>query len=305
MKRRTLLQLAGLGSLTTSSAGLAMNSTKNEKMKALDLNTYLRSLCSVKEPSVDRIIIGDPETEITKIGTCWMPYWKTCKEAVRQGVNTLVVHEPTFYTHWDLDESHTDFYQKKTPGRDTYIKARDEKKAWIEENNLVIIRSHDVMDKVAEFGIPFAFGNLLGFTEDDIVRSVKYYNVYGIDPQPAIAVAKTIASKLQAVSQPGVAFYGDPNYEVRTIGLGTGCICDPIQYMDMEPDLFIAIDDVVRTWTQTVWAEDTGRPLVVVNHGTSEEHGMRMLSEHLQKEFPAIPVIHFSQGCGYRWITSS
>ena len=52
--------------------------SKNE-LKAIDVNDYLRSLCDVKEPSVDRIIIGDPNTRVTKIGTCWMPYWKTLK----------------------------------------------------------------------------------------------------------------------------------------------------------------------------------------------------------------------------------
>ena len=45
-----------------------------------------------------------------------------------------------------------------------------------------------------------------------------------------------------------------------TVGIGTGCICDPMEFADLKPDIFIAIDDVVRTWTQTTFAADTGQP---------------------------------------------
>ncbi len=68
-----------------------------------DLNKYLRAICIVREPSVDRIIIGDADTKIRKVGTVWMPYFKTLKQAVNQGINVLIVHESTFYDHWDLD----------------------------------------------------------------------------------------------------------------------------------------------------------------------------------------------------------
>jgi hypothetical protein len=56
---------------------------------------------------------------------------------------------------------------------------------------------------------------------------------------------------LKSAGQPGVEFYGDHDRSIESIGIGTGCICDPIQFMDMEPDLFVAIDDKVRTWIQT------------------------------------------------------
>ncbi len=298
MDRRNFLELssvAALGAMTSGSAAWA----QSEPMKAKDLNAYLRSLCEVTEPSVDRIVIGDPETVINAIGTAWMPYWKTLRQAVAQGVNVLVVHEPTFYTHWDLQDGMEGSPQ---PGRDSYLRMREEKAQWIEEQGLVIIRCHDVLDKVPEFGIPFAWGQALGFANREIVRSETYYNVYSIAEQPALKVAQQIAQAVKALNQAGVAFYGDEAYPVKTVGLGTGCICDPIQHAALEPDLFIAIDDSIRTWTQTTFAEDSGRPLVVVNHGTSEEPGMKGLSQHLKAQFPAIPVHHIPQGCGYRWI---
>ena len=76
-----------------------------------------------------------------------------------------------------------------------------------------------------------------------------------------------------------------------------------MDYADLKPDVFIAIDDVIRTHIQTVYAEDTGHPLIVINHGVSEEMGMRSLNQIIKQKFPDIDVIHFNQGCTYKWIT--
>lgn len=270
-----------------------------------DLCMYLKSLHEegMKFNTVDRIIIGDHSMEITKIGTCWMPYWKTLKEAVNKGVNTIVVHEPTFYTHYDLNDIADTFSKYPAAGKHAYMEQIEKKKQWIEENQMAIIRCHDVWDIFPKTGIPFAFGMTIGFTNDNIIRSLPYFNVYAIEPAPANEVAKRIASCLKRFNQPGVAFYGDQSRIVRSVGLGTGCICNPINYMELEADLYIAIDDSVSTWIQTTYAEDTGHPLVVVNHGTSEEYGMVMLNSHLKNTFPSMNVIHFGQGCGYNWIT--
>jgi putative NIF3 family GTP cyclohydrolase 1 type 2 len=312
MRRRTFIGLAGAasagafvaGTRSSASAGIGASGRRASAapLLAKDVAACLRSLVEVAEPSVDRIVIGDPETEVAKIGTCWMPYWDTCRQAVRDGVNLLVVHEPTFYTHWDLDEKSPDLFAASPAGREAYLKAVGAKKDWIRANKLVIIRCHDVEDKIGGFGVPFAFGRLLGFDNGDIVRSKPYYNVYRTEPRPAIEVARTIARKMAEVRQPGVAFYGDGKRIVDSVGVGTGCYCDPIEFMDLAPALFVSIDDVVRTWTQTVYARDTGHPLVVVNHGATEEAGVRGLSEFLKSRYPERQVIHYAQGCGYDWV---
>lgn len=101
MIRRDFIIKTGLASMA-----FGMNAAGNAEdvVTAGDLQKYLRGLHPVSEPSVDRIIIGDPDTKIKKAGTAWTPYLKTLKDAARQGINVLVVHEPTFYMHWDLDK---------------------------------------------------------------------------------------------------------------------------------------------------------------------------------------------------------
>jgi putative NIF3 family GTP cyclohydrolase 1 type 2 len=305
MKRKEFIGLAAPAAIGLSAFPDALFAKSHARIEtAGDLNAYLRSLIEVDEPSVDKVIVGDPETRISKIGTAWMPYWQTLKEARAKGVNTMVVHEPTFYTHRDLEATGGDYLNAPTPAKELYLEQVAAKKRWIEENEMVIIRCHDVLDKIGEYGIPFAFGRALGFSDSDLLRSRTYYNVYRVETQPAIDVARRIASILKGVGQPGVAFYGDENFPVKSVGLGTGCICDPMQFMDLEMDLAIAIDDSINTWTQTTFAEDTGRPLVVVNHGSTEEFGMKELSVQLNKALDQYETLHFKQGCSYKWLTA-
>jgi hypothetical protein len=146
-------------------------------------------------------------------------------------------------------------------------------------------------------------GQILGFTNADIIVSKTYYNVYRVKPVSAKEFALYAAQKLKSVNQPGVAFYGDEDRIIESVGLGTGCICNPLDYMELEADCYIAIDDTIDTWVQTTYAQDTGLPLIVVNHGTSEENGMVFLNDHLAKAFPKLEVVHFCQGCPYKWFT--
>ncbi len=304
MKRREFITAAGLGSL-----GLGLNAGGFAKKitTAGELNAYLRGLYFLPEPSCDRIIAGDPDTIIKKAGTVWMPFFNTLKEAVSKGVNVLIVHEPTFYTHWDLDAKNYNvqsYYDKPSPAREQYIEFIKEKREWIEKNGLVIIRSHDVTDIIKDFGMPYALGFKLGFTNKEIIRSRDYYNVYKVERDSAKNIAAEIAGKLRDFNQPGVGFYGDPERSVSTIGMGAGCICDPQDFADMDPDMYVVVDDKMKAWIQGTYAGDTGTPVVVINHGTAEEGGMRLLNRHLREALPEIEFVHFNQGCSYKWISS-
>jgi putative NIF3 family GTP cyclohydrolase 1 type 2 len=306
MRRKEFIRLAALSGSLLATSGAVETSGQGKKSNAAGLSAdvlqkFLVSLTPLKPRTVDRFIIGDPSTVIRRIGTCWMSDWKTCRKAVDSGVNILITHEPTFYTHWDLDEKNADYYAAPEYTRKLYVKQVENKKKWINDHGLVIIRNHDTMDALKDYGIPFALGNFLGFTNQDIIASRTYFNVYKTASQPAGEYAGNLARKLSELGQPGVAFYGDPDRVIVSVGIGTGCICDPMEFADLKPDLFISIDDTVRTWTQTAYASDTGDPLIVINHGTSEEMGIRMLNKIVKEKFPDIEVIHFNQGCTYKW----
>ena len=47
-------------------------------------------------------------------------------------------------------------------------------------------------------------------------------------------------------------------------------------------------------------AIDRDLPLLVVNHASAEEWGMRSLATYLKAQFPGLPIHHLPQGCLYR-----
>ncbi len=308
MIRKDFIKVAALSGAWVASSPFANAITEPgnnvTELTASQLQTFLTSMIKLNHDTVDRIIIGNPETKVSKIGTCWMSTWEACKKAVASGVNVLITHEPTFYTHRDLGEVPGFLEKKPEYTRTQYLAQIERKKKWISDNGLVIIRNHDTLDALPVKGIPFAFGQFLGFKDSDIIAARTYYNVYKFNKQTASSFAKTLAEKLKEIGQPGVAFYGDLTREVSSVGIGTGWICDPMDYADLKPDVFVAIDDVIRTHIQTVYAEDTGHPLIVINHGVSEEMGMRSLNQIIKGKYPDIEVLHFSQGCTYNWITA-
>ena len=260
-------------------------------MKAVEINRQLLGLVADlnKEKTVDRVIVGDPEAEVEGIAVAWMPYRETIEEARALGANVLVVHEPTFFDHWDLD------------GKMTEIPETAAKKALIDESGMTIIRCHDVWDAMPEIGIPFAWGDFLEM--GDPVKSVRFYNVYEVPTQTAMAFARKVAEKTAPLGQAVTWFYGDSEREIRTVGLGTGCISNPFTLYELGADLAISVDDVVRAWVAGEWCRDTGNPLVVVNHCVSEEPGMMSLTSHLKKMFPDIEVTYIKQGCTYTSVT--
>lgn len=306
MERKEFIKITAISGgylAATGTTAAVTYSGQKSGITAAHLQTFLTSHVDLKADTVDLIIIGNPDTVVKKIGTCWMSTWDACKKAVDSGVNVLITHEPTFYTHRDLDE--VPGFLKRWPDytKEQYLAQIRKKEKWINDKGLVIIRNHDTLDALKEKGIPFAFGQFLGFDNSDIIASRTYYNVYKFTKQTASSFAKSLAGKLKELGQPGVAFYGDPSREVSSVGIGTGWICDPMDYADLKPDVFVAIDDVIRTHIQTVFASDTGQPLVVINHGTSEEMGMRSLNQIIKDKYPDIEVTHFTQGCTYEWIT--
>lgn len=193
-----------------------------EIKSANDLNILLRSLVQVDEPSADEIELGSPETKIKKIGICWPPHLDTLKKAKAMGINVVVAHEPLFYFTVDPNTNEPYYWGAGQIAIDEDQNITVRKKKWIEDNEMVIIRCHDVIDKLSEKGIPFALGEALRFSKEDIIKSEVYYDVYKFDPKPAIVAKRHFAEKLRPWGLPGIAFYGEENRMVSNLGVGTG-----------------------------------------------------------------------------------
>lgn len=243
--------------------------------------------------TVDRVIVGDPFAEVVGVGVCWMPYTAAIREARALGANVVVTHEPTFYDHHEWRES---------PGHPRLREAARAKREAIEALGMAVIRCHDVWDAIGGIGVPFEWGRFLGLSE--LVASRRYLNVYAVEARSALAWAEALAAKTAAAGQRTVESYGDPDRLVRTIGVGTGCYSDALELYDLGADLAVTVDDIARAWIIGEFCHDEGHPLVVVNHGVSEDCAMDSLARTVRDILPGVPVHLVRQGASYREVTA-
>ncbi|GCE22947.1 Nif3-like dinuclear metal center hexameric protein [Dictyobacter kobayashii] len=103
------------------------------------------------EDSIDTFKCGDPEQEVTGIVTTFTATIDVLRQAVSQGANLIITHEPTFYEHRD----NTDWLDE-----DPVYTA---KRAFIDEHKLTIWRFHDYWHMHDPDGIQMGVEKVLGW----------------------------------------------------------------------------------------------------------------------------------------------
>ncbi|MBN2023630.1 MAG: Nif3-like dinuclear metal center hexameric protein [Pirellulales bacterium] len=301
---RNLASAAGASFLAAGLPGLARADEEPPAAppKADDVRRHLVGLGAGwinAKGTVDTIKAGDPETVVEGIAVCWMGYASAMREAHRLGCNLLVVHEPIYYNHRD----------DPIPN----YSAVQEKKKFLEESGLVVVRCHDVWDRVAKIGIRDAWAEFLGLGEEidrdnseDATNGAPFCGVYEIEPVAAAEFARRVAGKVAALGQRAVELVGPADKVVRRVAVGTGAIT-PFEQMvfDLKADLAVCSDDGFCYWRSGALAIDMNVPVVLAAHGVSEEPGVRRLAEHLAKTYPGVPVRCLEQQCMFRTLRGS
>ena len=260
-------------------------------MKAQDVQDYLYSLAGdwrYPEDTVDTFKAGDPQADLRGIAVGWMSYSWALQRALDLGCNLFITHEPTYYNHRDDDASIFRF------------PAVSAKRQFIEDNDLAIIRCHDLWDQFPAIGIPDSWGELLNLgcpVAGDIHTRV--YVTVGVR---AAEMAEQVAERTADYGQPGAQLIGPPDKLVRRVSIGTGAITPYLDCVErFAIDLAICTDDGIDYWRDGGFAIDMEIPIIVVNHAVSEEIGIQRLAEKLRHEFPNIPVHHIRQRCMYQF----
>ena len=268
-------------------------------MRAVEIDQHMRAVGAWVDWSqtVDTFKSGDPNVNVRGIAVAWQSQWPTLKAAHAAGCNLFVTHEPTFYTHRDDD-----------PARlaDAHAEA---KRAWLAETGMVVYRCHDVWDVMPAHGIRDSWARGLGLEGPPLAEDERrWYGLFAVTRQTVQNLAQDFAARLSAIGQDQVQVVGDPTHTVNRLAIGTGAACrvpDMAQLRDEDgryPDALLVTDDGMSFWRDGSWALDRGLPLLVVNHATAEEWGMRSLADYLRAQFPGVSVNHFPQGCQYRSI---
>ncbi len=255
-------------------------------MKANEILNHFLSLADWfdKTATVDRIIMGDPQKDVNKILVTWMSTLQAVEYAVEHGFDMIMTHEPTFWIH-----SHELENMKDWEADHVKRKAAEEKKRLIEENGIVIVRNHDVWDRMPDLGIPWALADFLGFKGMPCaVGEEGFQHRYDMEPVKLGVFAKKMASRLALLGEPQIQVFGDLEKEVSRIGIGTGCCCKLDTFSKMGCDAAFVCDDGIWYWQDITWALEAGYPILRINHGTSEEPGMITLAEYINNNLQGI-----------------
>jgi putative NIF3 family GTP cyclohydrolase 1 type 2 len=260
-------------------------------LKAIELHAHVQGIGEWVDwdNTCDEFLAGDAGAEVKGIAVSWMPTFKNLESAMALGCNLFVTHEPLYVS--DGDSSGL------IGPEDAWVR----KKEWLEETGMVVYRCHDFWDDYPEDGIHGAWARWLGFEGEPLARR-KFYEVHAVEASSLGELAEGILERVRPLGQEVVHVIGDLEKNVSRIALGTGAITGYRQMYDMGADVLLLTDDGTRLWESGQWALDSGVPLMIVNHSTSEEPGMITLARYIRGTFPDVPVEHIPVGCLYETV---
>jgi putative NIF3 family GTP cyclohydrolase 1 type 2 len=233
--------------------------------------------CDWSTETVDNIKAGDPITQVRGIATTFMATMEVLKKAHAKGLNLVITHEPTFYSHTDNLEIRAD-----SP-------IQQEKLKYIVDNGMVVWRFHDhihrnnpdliyegVLDKFGwksyrnGNGVTFAIPEM---TLDDIVTHIQ--KQFG---------AKTLR------------IVGDPAEKFTKVGMALGASGSGSHFALLDnPQVDLLIVGETNEWETVPYVQDAielghKKALIVMGHADSEEAGMEVCADWLKGFYPKMKI---------------
>ena len=233
-----------------------------------------------REPTVDTIKAGNPDTPVKGIATTVMATLDVLQRAAAQGKNLIVTHEPTFYNH---DDKTQDFENDPV-----YLA----KQAVIAKNNMVVFRLHDNWHAHRPDLVLTALAEVLGFKP-----SPANPRLFEIPTTTLDKVARDIQSRLHARA---IRVLGKPDAKISLIALNPGFanLMGPVRGL-AQADLYVAGE--AREWEGVEYAFDAvsagqNKAMILLGHAVSEDPGMAECARWLKGLLPGMPVEFIAAG---------
>lgn len=265
-------------------------------MKAIDIINTLYEFTKNSDfgdyaNTCDTCKAGDMNTETDKIAVSMFATPQVIRQARDWGAQLLIVHEPTYYNHWD---EHSD------------EKIECEKRKLIEDSGLTIFRYHDH----AHFTLPdmIAAGELRQFglsgriEYTDIIDLVRLHLDTPITP---LELARIIEDRCNIKH---IRICGSRTAPCTVISgmFGTpGKVFEELQSDQCE----ILLTGEACEWSLGEYARDAAqlghkKALIIMGHIGSERDGMKYVSDILKERLPGMDVRYFECGEVYTYTDS-
>ncbi len=229
-----------------------------------------------REQTVDRLIAGTPELPVKGIASTMMATLDVLQRAAAKGLNMIVTHEPTFYSHQDRIEpiEQDPLYRHKLE--------------FIQKNGLSVFHFHDHWHGHKPDGIATGMIRELGWEKYNDPDNFRLFKFQGMT---LAKLAKQMATKLNIQT---MRVIGDPELPVQRVMASWG----NVSLMPGVP--FLAQADVLivgetNEWELVEYVQDAissgqKKGLIIMGHVLSEQAGMKYCAEWLKGFIPEVPI---------------
>ena len=262
-------------------------------MKAYEIMEDLFSLSGplFSDRTCDTIKAGDPNAEVTKVAVSMFATVDIVRQARDWGAQLLIVHEPTYYNHWD---DHSDDYFEV------------EKRRLIEASGLTIYRFHDHPHCTDPDIITTGEIQYLGL--DCTLEKTDVFDLTRLHlntPMTPRQLAKHIENTL-GIAHVRIAGAADVPCTSLSLMVGTP---GGLEQELLRPETEIILTGEICEWALGEHVRDAAqlgyrKAILVLGHIGSERDGMKYTAQILKERQPQLDVRYFEGGEVYTYSDS-
>ncbi len=232
----------------------------------------------------DTVKCGTLDKDVKKVAVAMFPTMDLVKDVLEWGAELLIVHEPTYYNHWEI-----------TPESEVLAKKRE----FLENSGLTIFRFHDhphrnYPDLIAAGEVKYM--NLDG----EVVFRGDVFDLTQIKlntPTTPMDLAKHIEKNLNIQR---IKLYGAINEPCTKISACFGAPGDVFDVLSSDETEILLIGEC-NEWAMPEYVRDAAamgykKAMLVLGHIGSERAGMVYTAELLQEQLPELEVKYFECG---------
>ena len=262
-------------------------------MKAYEIMDDLFSLANPlwSDRTCDTLKAGDPNAEVSKVAVSMFATADIVRQASDWGAQLLIVHEPTYYNHWD---DHSDDYFETA------------KRRLIESTGLTIYRFHDHPHCTDPDIITDGEIQYLGL--DCTVEKTDVFDLTRLrltNPMTPRQLAKYIEDTL-GIAHVRIAGAADVPCTALSLMVGTP---GGLEQELLRPDTEIILTGEICEWSLGERVRDAAqmgyrKAILVLGHIGSERDGMKYAAHILKERQPHLDVRYFECGEVYTYSDS-
>jgi len=240
--------------------------------------------------TVDTIKVGNATQEITGIILTFLVTGEAIKQAIQQGANLIITHEPTFYNHLDKTDwliNHPVYQAKRRS---------------IEEKQIVIWRFHDYLHSVPPDSTVMGLLHELNW-EANVSPEQPYLSQ--IQPLTLLELGQWVKKSLGLRT---IRIVGDLTMHCERIALLPGFPPAEFQIECLgETGADVLITGEIHEWETSEYVRDANhlgykKGLIVTGHAASEEPGLRLIIPWLEERLPGVTIRFVPSGNPFQYI---